>query len=48
VDDWTPEPLVPKPTAFEELENERRPVIVGFVLPPPPPSVSCFCSPQLI
>ncbi|OCL01931.1 PLP-dependent transferase [Glonium stellatum] len=29
VDDWTPEPLVASPTAFEELENEKRPVIVG-------------------
>lgn len=29
VDDWTPEPLVAPPTAFQELENERRPVIVG-------------------
>jgi serine palmitoyltransferase len=31
VDDWTPEPLVTPPTAFEELENEKRPVIVGSV-----------------
>ncbi|KAF2803773.1 serine palmitoyltransferase 1 [Mytilinidion resinicola] len=29
VDDWTPEPLVMKPTAFEDLENEKRPIIVG-------------------
>ncbi|KAF2200633.1 PLP-dependent transferase [Delitschia confertaspora ATCC 74209] len=29
VDDWTPEPLVAAPTAFEEIENEKRPVIVG-------------------
>ncbi|KAH8727038.1 putative 1,3-beta-glucan synthase component FKS1 [Phaeosphaeriaceae sp. PMI808] len=29
VDDWTPEPLVAPPTAFEELDNEKRPVIVG-------------------
>jgi hypothetical protein len=31
VDDWTPEPLVAPPTPFEELENEKRPVIVGYV-----------------
>ncbi|KAF2259961.1 serine palmitoyltransferas-like protein 1 [Lojkania enalia] len=29
VEDWTPEPLVGAPTAFEELENEKRPVLVG-------------------
>ena len=29
VDDWTPEPLAVVPTAFEEAENEKRPVIVG-------------------
>lgn len=29
VDDWTPEPLVAPPTAFEELEKEKRPVIIG-------------------
>ncbi|KAF2827228.1 PLP-dependent transferase [Ophiobolus disseminans] len=29
VDDWTPEPLVAAPTAHEELDNEKRPVIVG-------------------
>ncbi|KAF2033346.1 PLP-dependent transferase [Setomelanomma holmii] len=29
VDDWTPEPLVAPPTTFEELDNEKRPVIVG-------------------
>ncbi|KAF2685604.1 serine palmitoyltransferas-like protein 1 [Lentithecium fluviatile CBS 122367] len=29
VDDWTPEPLVAAPTQFEELEAERRAVIVG-------------------
>ena len=29
VDDWTPEPLVAPQTAFEEAENEKRPVIVG-------------------
>jgi hypothetical protein len=31
VEDWTPEPLVAPPTQFEELENEKRPVIVGYV-----------------
>jgi len=35
VDDWTPEPLVAPPTAFEELENEKRPVIVGPTGPKP-------------
>ncbi|KAI9822886.1 MAG: serine palmitoyltransferase component [Thelocarpon impressellum] len=29
VDDWTPEPLVAPQTALEEIENEKRPVIVG-------------------
>ncbi|KAJ9666517.1 serine palmitoyltransferase component [Coniosporium apollinis] len=29
VEDWTPEPLVAPETAFEALENEKRPVIVG-------------------
>ncbi|KAF2738312.1 PLP-dependent transferase [Polyplosphaeria fusca] len=29
VDEWTPEPLVAAPTQFEELENEKRPVLVG-------------------
>ncbi|KAK5003871.1 serine palmitoyltransferase component, partial [Cryomyces antarcticus] len=29
VEDWTPEPLVAPQTAFEEAENEKRPVIVG-------------------
>ncbi|KAI9723590.1 MAG: hypothetical protein M1812_000890 [Candelaria pacifica] len=29
VEDWTPEPLVAPQTAFEETENEKRPVIVG-------------------
>ncbi|MCJ1350363.1 MAG: serine palmitoyltransferase component [Icmadophila ericetorum] len=29
VADWTPEPLVAPQTAFEEAENEKRPVIVG-------------------
>ena len=31
VDDWTPEPLVASQTAFEEAENEKRPVIVGYI-----------------
>jgi hypothetical protein len=31
VEDWTPEPLVAPSTAFEELEVEKRPVIVGSV-----------------
>ncbi|KAB2576146.1 Aminotransferase class I/classII [Lasiodiplodia theobromae] len=29
VEDWSPEPLVAPQTALEELENEKRPVIVG-------------------
>ncbi|CAI6338872.1 unnamed protein product [Periconia digitata] len=29
VDDWTPEPLVAAPTPFEEMETEKRAVIVG-------------------
>lgn len=29
VDDWTPEPLAVPSTPFEEIENERRPIIVG-------------------
>ncbi|KAF2121973.1 pyridoxal phosphate-dependent transferase [Lophiotrema nucula] len=29
VEDWTPEPLVAPPTQIEEMENEKRPVIVG-------------------
>ena len=29
VEDWTPEPLVAKPGAFEEADIEKRPVIVG-------------------
>ncbi|KAF3004912.1 serine palmitoyltransferase component [Curvularia kusanoi] len=29
VEEWTPEPLVAAPTPFEELDNEKRPVIVG-------------------
>ena len=31
VDEWTPEPLVAPQTAFEEAENEKLPVIVGYV-----------------
>lgn len=30
VDEWTPEPLVAPQTSFEEAENEKRPVIVGW------------------
>lgn len=29
VEDWTPEPLVAPATQLEELDNEKRPVIVG-------------------
>jgi serine palmitoyltransferase len=29
VEEWTPEPLVPKQTALEEAEMERLPVLVG-------------------
>lgn len=29
MEDWTPEPLVAKATAFEEADIEKRPVIVG-------------------
>lgn len=29
MDEWTPEPLVAPQTAFEEMENEKLPVIVG-------------------
>ncbi|MCJ1235604.1 serine palmitoyltransferase component [Varicellaria rhodocarpa] len=29
VEDWTPEPLVAPQTAFEEAENDKRPVLVG-------------------
>ena len=35
VDDWTPEPLVAPLTSFEEAENEKQPVIVGFVVEEP-------------
>jgi serine palmitoyltransferase len=30
VDEWTPEPLVGSPTALEEVEVEKRTVIVGY------------------
>ena len=30
VEEWTPEPLVAPQTSFEEAENEKRPVIVGW------------------
>ena len=30
MEDWTPEPLVAAPTQYEELDNEKRPVIVGY------------------
>jgi hypothetical protein len=30
VEDWTPEPLVAKVTAFEEAQIEKGPVIVGY------------------
>lgn len=29
VEDWTPEPLAAPVTAFEEAENDKRPIIVG-------------------
>lgn len=29
IEDWTPEPLVAKPTTFEEADIEKRAVIVG-------------------
>jgi serine palmitoyltransferase len=32
VEDWTPEPLVAAPTPHEELDNEKRPVIVGYAV----------------
>lgn len=31
VDEWTPESLVAPQTAFEEAENEKLPVIVGYI-----------------
>lgn len=30
VEEWTPEPLVGKTTAFEDAELEKRAVIVGY------------------
>ena len=30
MEEWTPEPLVAEPTPFEQMELERRPVIVGY------------------
>jgi hypothetical protein len=30
VEEWTPEPLVAPQTAFEEAENEKLPIIVGY------------------
>ncbi|MCJ1249442.1 serine palmitoyltransferase component [Trapelia coarctata] len=33
VEEWTPEPLVAPQDAFEEAENEKRPVIVGATGP---------------
>ena len=30
VDEWTPEPLVGNPSPLEELEVEKRPVVVGY------------------
>ena len=30
VDEWTPEPLVGESTALEEMEVDKRPVIVGY------------------
>ena len=41
VDEWTPEPLVAPQTAFEEQENEKTPVIVGFVLSCPGEVMVC-------
>jgi hypothetical protein len=35
VDEWTPEPLVAPQTSSEEGENEKLPVIVGYVLRTP-------------
>lgn len=33
MDEWQPEPLVAPQTAFEEADNEKLPVIIGFVGP---------------
>ena len=32
MDEWTPDPLVAPQTPFEEAENEKRPVIVGYTV----------------
>ena len=40
VDEWTPEPLVGKPTPLEAMEVDKRTVIVGYVLS----FLSCFLS----
>lgn len=31
IDEWTPEPLVADQTLIEEIENEKLPIIVGYV-----------------
>lgn len=36
VDEWTPEPLVATPTTLEQMEVDKRTVIVGY-------RTSCFC-----
>ena len=36
VDEWTPEPLVATPTTLEQMEVDKRTVIVGY-------GTSCFC-----
>jgi serine palmitoyltransferase len=33
VDEWTPEPLVGTPTTLEEMEVDKRTVIVGYCTP---------------
>jgi hypothetical protein len=33
VDEWTPEPLVGSPTTLEEMEVDKRTVIVGYCTP---------------
>ena len=38
VEDWTPEPLVAPLTPFEETENEKRPVIIGYIVFRPRPT----------
>lgn len=30
VDEWTPEPLVAATTPTDEVENEKRPILVGY------------------